>query len=499
MSKNITLYKLLISCPGDITEEIAIIKEAIDQFNELYSEVLCINIQPKHWVKSAYAQSGGKPQALLNEQFVKDCDAAVAIFGNRFGSPTDKYGSGTEEEIEIMLKANKQVFMYFSDKPQKPSEHNPAEYERIQAFREKYKEKGIYYTYSSNDDFKAMFFAHLSMYFLSEKRMSDVSSKHLPLLELCSISKDGKICENLCTEQFAFNSEYTTATYLDIIKEMIDTINNIIIEQPEKNNDAIFLTSNEEKSIKMSSFMYESVKIGEDVKSIIIDVADYLKINLSDDFFDLGDLCQSIVPTDGIEGTENEIKKYRLIISLYSTINDLLNWEPVERAFANIKCIKLVLVNKGTAIDEDVEVSVTIPKESLMRCRDFPELKYEDMEYLSQDCDLDILFGIRETAVYQKYTFPEVSEPYIPETPVPFFYSSPDYSESYINALKDVFCYKCFDENDNYILKISFKYIKHNTAIAFPTPLLLKNDVAKINYSITSKNNPQINNGTLEK
>ena len=40
---------------------------------------------------------GGKPQALLNEQFVNKCDAAVAIFWTRFGSPTDEYGSGTEE------------------------------------------------------------------------------------------------------------------------------------------------------------------------------------------------------------------------------------------------------------------------------------------------------------------------------------------------------------------------------------------------------------------
>lgn len=35
--------------------------------------------------------------------------AAVAIFWTKFGTPTDKYGSGTEEEIEEMLSSNKQV------------------------------------------------------------------------------------------------------------------------------------------------------------------------------------------------------------------------------------------------------------------------------------------------------------------------------------------------------------------------------------------------------
>lgn len=46
-------------------------------------------IQVRQWHKSSYAQSGGKPQALLNEQFVNKCDAAVAMFWTRFGSPTD--------------------------------------------------------------------------------------------------------------------------------------------------------------------------------------------------------------------------------------------------------------------------------------------------------------------------------------------------------------------------------------------------------------------------
>ena len=117
MAQNVTLYNLLISCPGDIKEEVTLIEAAVDEFNELYAETLGITIKTRHWSKSSYAQSGGKPQALLNEQFVNKCDAAVAIFWTRFGSPTDEYGSGTEEEIEIMLQSGKQVFMYFSDKP----------------------------------------------------------------------------------------------------------------------------------------------------------------------------------------------------------------------------------------------------------------------------------------------------------------------------------------------------------------------------------------------
>lgn len=85
MPKNVTQYDLLISCPGDITDEVNIIEEVVENFNQQFSKSLEVLIQTRHWSKSSYPQSGGKPQELLNEQFVKDCDAAVAIFWTRFG------------------------------------------------------------------------------------------------------------------------------------------------------------------------------------------------------------------------------------------------------------------------------------------------------------------------------------------------------------------------------------------------------------------------------
>ncbi len=498
MPRNITLYKLLISCPGDICDEITIIDEAVNQFNELYSETLGITIQTRHWSKNAYAQSGGKPQALLNEQFIKDCDAAVAIFWTRFGTPTDQYGSGTEEEIEIMIKSDKQVFMYFSDKPIKPSVHNPDEYAKIQAFRERYKDKGVYFTYSTDSEFKTMFFAQLSMYFLSAKKISEMALEPLPKLKLCTIDENHKICNNICIQRFVFNTDYTTEDYLKTIISQIDEINKLKIEPCDESKNIVSLPSGENFQIDMNAILYENVHFGEGVISTIKYMAEHLNVSLSEDFFDIGNLRRYRMPMGGIEGSKIEKDKYRLIHSLYSTINEFRDWAPVEKAFDNIRCVKLVLVNNGTSIDKDIEVSITIPKNKLLRISDFPDLQYKEMEYLSQKCDMEDLFGIEETAQYLKYSFSEESEPYVPTIP-DFPYYFPDYEESYRNTLKDVFCYKCFSEEDNYILKIPFKYIKHNTAIAFPTPLLLREDISNIKYSITSKNNPQIKEGVIEK
>lgn len=42
MAQNVTWYNLLISCPGDVKEEVALIESAVEEFNELYVEPLGI-------------------------------------------------------------------------------------------------------------------------------------------------------------------------------------------------------------------------------------------------------------------------------------------------------------------------------------------------------------------------------------------------------------------------------------------------------------------------
>ena len=87
MAKDVTRYDLLVSCPGDIQEELQYIEEVISQFNEQFSDTTGVMIRSKHWSKSSFSESGGKPQALLNKQFVNNCDAAIAVFWTRLWNP----------------------------------------------------------------------------------------------------------------------------------------------------------------------------------------------------------------------------------------------------------------------------------------------------------------------------------------------------------------------------------------------------------------------------
>ena len=497
MPKNIVQYDLLISCPGDITSEVSIIEDAVLQFNTQFSDALGISIRTKHWRKNSYAQSGRKPQALLNEQFVNDCDAAVAILWTRFGTPTDEYGSGTEEEVEIMLASGKQVFMYFSDKPLSPSQMNGESYKKVQAFRDKYKNRGIYFTYSSDEEFKTMFFAHLSQYFLSEKRVAEVKSERHSELKIVGIDQSQHISEEAPIISFVPNTEMTTSKYLERIRTLFDDISASNLEKR---------VELPEKIAKYTLAFNKPVEISENERKIIYSVAEKLKITIAEDFFVLGNLSQSSIPTDimgnyPLNGTDAEKEKYNTIKKLLKTISKALEWAPIECAFTDKKCLKLALQNCGTAVDEDIEISLTIPKSSLLPISEFPKFNNDEIGYLMNDCNMGEIFGICSTSMYSDYDSSVViSRRFSPHVSMPpiFHGHTTDYSNDFESELANVFCYSCFDEGEKYIVKLKYDYIKHNTIIAFPSVIFVKELFDGIPYTITSKNSPEVVSGEIK-
>lgn len=51
MPSNVTVYDLLISCPGDVMEAVTIIEAVVDGFNQKYNTTLNSGIRTKYWKK----------------------------------------------------------------------------------------------------------------------------------------------------------------------------------------------------------------------------------------------------------------------------------------------------------------------------------------------------------------------------------------------------------------------------------------------------------------
>jgi len=495
MSKNIKQYDLLISCPGDVESEIGIIDDVVNQFNVQYSDVLGIIVRTKHWSNSSYAQSGAKPQELLNKQFINDCDAAVAIFWTRFGSPTDKFGSGTEEEINNMLATGKQVFMYFSDKPIAPTLHDKIGYEKTKEFKSKYESKGLYSTYQSDEEFRKKFFAHLSQYFLSKASLDEIHTQSKLVVK--SISKC-TLHDIAQVSIFQLNSHASSKKMLQVIQNLYSHIDSIKLGKSR---------TIENKSIKFQ--MNKFVEIDENIKEYISNAAEIFDFQLSEKFFQLGNLKENLLAgislsplinrEQSLEGTVAEKEKYEKIFELKDLITDIMNWTPVEDTFKNMKCLYLAIENEGNSFDEDIDISLMFNDKMLIMHDEISMPPCNSLKYICEDCYLDTLFKIESSVAYRDY----ISSKKLPEhnsyTPAGSGMAlfQRDYEEEYLDDLNNAFDYDYYRNDNELTVNVHFDYIKQHTAVAFPTPIFITNEIDNIEYKITSKNNPEIITGIL--
>lgn len=509
MPQNVTQYSLLISCPGDIDNEIDLINKAVEEFNNSYTDTIGISIRTKYWKKNSYAESGDKPQNLLNKQFVEDCDAAVALLWTRFGTPTDKYGSGTEEEIELMLSVGKQVFMYFSDKPISPSVamKNAEEYTKVTEFREKYKDRGIYYSYSSDEEFAKLIFAHLSRCFLSVSVLEEERNIRKPNLMIRGIGADEKICQELSVHKFKLHTDRSDTEYRNDIINLYCRISGLHvgkrIDLENSSNGALASIG------QMFSAFRKPVEIDEDIKECLTELKTVFGVEMSDDFFDLGNLTRDPMQTsllnssNNLEGTAEEKSKYNLIIKLYNTLNECSRWMPIERTFSDINCIELAIENNGTAIDEDIEVSIEFEKALFMDFSDLKQLDNNSMKYIVNECGVSTLLRIQGTSQYKEYEsslkpqfkINSISSSDLSGFP---FGSAKDYQKEFEADYDEALGFEIYFEKEKVILKYKFDYIKHNTIVAFPAPIFLKGDLRRITYKICSRHAAKITEGELE-
>jgi tetratricopeptide (TPR) repeat protein len=92
----LTQYRVFIGSPGGLNEERICFRNKLEKYTEMHSEPRNVAFQPVGWEETIGGV--GRPQELINED-LRQCDYAVFVLHDRWGSPTgDVYSSGVEEE-----------------------------------------------------------------------------------------------------------------------------------------------------------------------------------------------------------------------------------------------------------------------------------------------------------------------------------------------------------------------------------------------------------------
>lgn len=491
MPSKVTVYDLLISCPADVGDAVKIIEEVVDTFNQKYNSTLNLGIRTRYWKKSSYPQSGGKPQELLNKQFVEDCDLAVAIFKTRFGTPTDQYESGSEEEIEIMLNAGRQVFLYFDDSPVSPSNIDSEQYQKVKDFEEKYKQRGIYYSFKSLEEFRSLFDAHVTQYFMTLEKVNEITSNKSDLV-VKAVCEEG-LEQKVNIQSFSLGNFGKSKDILDQIKKLID-----IIPKYEVSAKVNQLLS------PFDGLMNKEAEIKDSTKDMINKCSEGLGLEISEKFYDLGNLREntslSIIGGNSLSGSDSEIEKYNSIIELRDLFYKLFGHLEMEEYYSPLNGVQLVLCNDGTNYDEDIEVVLRLPRHNTV----LPlELKVPNHEVDgNEDRCFEDIFEISSTKDYISHEESKQKKEFRPmrnfSSILP--YQTVNYEEEYRETISDIFEYKYYEDGEYQIIKCNFDYIKQHQRVAFPTWIFLKNmgdSEIKISYEITSKNSADVLKGEL--
>jgi hypothetical protein len=99
MSRSITQYRVFIATPGGLGEERKCFRKTLEVYTASDAEPRGITFHPVGWEDTLGGI--GRPQELINED-LRQCDYAVFVWHDRWGSPTgNRTMVGTEEEWNL--------------------------------------------------------------------------------------------------------------------------------------------------------------------------------------------------------------------------------------------------------------------------------------------------------------------------------------------------------------------------------------------------------------
>ena len=170
-------YHIFLASPGDMDEERRMVREFFNGYNRNIANRQHLEFKVIDW--EHYSNSGvGRTQALITKQtldeFRNSLVLVVGLLGQRFGTPTDIYDSGTEEEFATAIRFRKEqgdwpeIKWFFREKwgkqgpPNNPKQLKESvdQWEKVLEFKNELQNSDPpLYTvdFSSTDDFAEIF------------------------------------------------------------------------------------------------------------------------------------------------------------------------------------------------------------------------------------------------------------------------------------------------------------------------------------------------------
>ena len=178
---NAKIYKCFIASPSDTHAERAACDAVFSEINSTLGESFKFRVESVKWENDAIPAFGEDGQHVLNKQLQpSEHDFFIGIMWCRFGTPTPRSGSGTEEEFDQAynrwkLDKTARIQMYFNTKPPHSiNDIDPLQLGKVKSFKQKISDcGGLYCDFDTLDNFKTILRKSIEKELLKQPQLAD--------------------------------------------------------------------------------------------------------------------------------------------------------------------------------------------------------------------------------------------------------------------------------------------------------------------------------------
>jgi hypothetical protein len=177
VARTLQQLTIFVSGPGTVEAEKAALRVAVEEINRRAEKTHAVTLRVVGWPDDIRPGVSSDPQSEIDHQIGSGFDIYVGIIGSRFGTPTARSGSGTEQEFEDTLARFKndptsvRVLFYFKRGGEDPFSIDPSQLQKVLNFRQSLGSRGVLYRdVQDTADFSKQVREHIDSLIIDEWR-----------------------------------------------------------------------------------------------------------------------------------------------------------------------------------------------------------------------------------------------------------------------------------------------------------------------------------------
>lgn len=491
------IINALLSCPNDVYLNFRTqIYNAIKEVNFYIEKTLNVHIELAHYSSSAYSKVGKPAQDHLDDILINSSDVCFAFFYHDMGTKTRNYQSGTDEEIHLMMKREKQVFLFFI----KDDKNDVKMDERLKKYVKEISAQCYYTVIIGKRDIKKKVANDILNYFSNDfkvslekiadplnvvpffKKLINFGKKEKSIVSL--VGEINELDSNLrqekelfatLQEQFASKKEteklLANSSYKDLIKSLDNGYKRIL--------------SNVSSAL-VSEAVFEDVFDQKTQEFLKIFVKNH-GLTLNEEFLSFNGervYKNTVSYQAGIQCENTKIKdKINKLNNLSTNLKEYYSWEFYLSKFDNVIAVPLGLKNGTTEAQSNLTLNLYVNKADYVRLDD---LKITDEQVACGMFAIGInSFFDPSTQIYNLKPYPRMFSPIIRDENFLGMISPINFLATIKNQFNNLFDYSIESDGETYHLKVEFDLINPEEICSLPTYIFVNKNTKIIRYEIT--------------